>query len=365
MPCAEPARPARPDRPARFVALVLLALAACRIESGGGEPPPSSAATVAVATDTLRSRCPKRLPGLRLPPPIRLDVEAVRLIPAGDGLLVVASRGGLHRHAGGRTERLLEGGRDYALEGERLVRLEADRVEVFEYLPAGIPRLLSTAPAQAHDVAIALEGRRMFVHSGFNRDALVLERSIPDGAVQGAFLPVERDLLRGLLMGPERLHRDEGILAAGGGWLLHVPFTRDPAQAVHPEAGRARVLELAEGRRGEIHLERKARRDRRPCPACPRRVALRARVAVVPLYAGAAVADGAFWVLRLDGPGASRAVLLRIGARAAEVRAWRLAFPVTPGALAVWRDSLAIAAGPDLWRLPLPAPRSGIACARA
>jgi hypothetical protein len=91
-------------------------------------------------------------------------------------------------------------------------------------------------------------------------------------------------------------------------------------------------------------------------------VEVSARVTVVPLYAGAAVEDGVFWILRLDPAGGVRAALLRVAPGGPEVRAWRLTFPATPGALAMWRDSLAIAAGPDLWRFPVPEPASGAAC---
>ncbi len=340
----------------------LALLTACRIEVGGEEVASTSPPPVAMATDTLRAACPEPLPKLPLPEPVDLGVEARRLLAAGDGLLVVGAQGGLHRHAEGRTERLLEGGRDYALRGERLVRLEEDRIEVFDYRPTGVPAPRSKLAAQSHDISIALLERGAFVHSGFNRRALVLRRSIRDGTVVGALLPVERDLLRTLLLGPERLHEDEGILVASGTWLLHVPLVGDPVQAVETSAGRRLVLELARGRRGKVRFDRKARRDVQPCPGCARRVELRGRDTVVPLYAGAAVEDGVFWILRLDPAGAARAALLRVAAHAPEVRAWRLAFPTTPGALAVWRDSLAIAAGPDLWRMPLPRPESGIRC---
>ncbi len=355
-------RPA--DRRSLRAALAGLALlAACRVEVDGGPASFPSPAPVVMESDTLEAVCPERLPVLALPAPVDLGVDAGRLLPAEDGLLVVAREGGLHRHAGGRTERLLEGGRDYALLGKRLLRLVEGRIEAFDHRPAGVPVLRSTLPGQSHDSSIVLLERGTFVHSAFNEQALILRRSIRSGAVEAALLPVERDLLRTLLLrGPERLHEDEGILVGEDAWLLYVPFVRDPVQALQTATGRRWVLELAGGRRGEVRLEQKTRTDVQPCPDCTRLVKVRGRVSFVPLYAGAAVEDGVFWILRLDPAGATRAALLRVAVDVPVVRAWRLVFPIIPGALAVWRDSLAIAAGPDLWRLALPEPASGARC---
>jgi hypothetical protein len=329
----------------------LVALATCRFEVGSAEVA-SSAPPPAMTVDTLRAGCPEPLPALAVSTPIALGVEAKRLLPAGDGLLVVAEEGGLHRYSARRTERLLQGGRDYALYGRRLIRLEGNRIEIFDYSgAAGVPALRSRLPAQGHDVSVLLLKPGAFVHSAFNEHALVLRRSVRDGAVEAAMLPVERDLLRSLLLGPERLHRDEGLLAGEGKWLLHVPFVRDPVQAIDTEASHRWVLMLAHGRRGKVRIEGEERREVQACSACIRRVEMRARVTFVPLYAGAAVDDGVFWILRLDPAGGSRAALLRVAPEMAEIRAWRVAFPTRPGALAVWRDSLAIAAGLQLWFL--------------
>ncbi|MGH7571025.1 MAG: hypothetical protein ACREMK_04175 [Gemmatimonadota bacterium] len=337
---------------------------ACRVEVGGGEAASPSPAAVAMEAETLRVVCPARLPGLELPPPVHVGVEASRLLPDGEGLLVVADGGGLYRHTAGGTRRLLEGGRDYALAGERLARLEEDRIETFDYRSGEAPVPRARLPAQGHDVSVALLGGEALVHSAFNERALVLRRSLDDGAIQGALLPVRRNLFWSLLRGPEHLHEDEGLLLGEGPWLLHVPVVRDPVQALQMRTGRHWILELADGERGEVRLEGKTRREVQSCPGCPRRVKLSSgRVSVVPLYAGAIIDEDIFWILRLDPPGSSRAALLRVTVEAPEVRAWRLAFPTPPGALAVWRDSLAIAAGPDLWRVPLPEPRTGALCA--
>ncbi len=363
MRAADSLAPVRaPDRILLAVLAGVTLLTACRVEVRGGQGSSPAPDPVVLKADTLRASCPGRLPDLALPAPARLGVEARRLLPAGDGLLAVARKGGLHRHAAGRTLQLLEDGRDYALLGERLVRLEEDRIETFDYRPGKAPMPRSRLPARDHDVSIALLARGAYVHSAFNEDALVLRRSPLNGAIEAALLPVERDLLRTLLRGPEHLHEDEGLLVGEDGWLLHVPLIRDPVQAIQTETRQRRVMELAGGRRGEVRVEGRTRRDSRPCPGCTRRVEVSARVTVVPLYAGAAVEKDVLWILRLDPAGGTRAALLRVALDASEVRAWRLAFPATPGALGVWRDSLAIAAGPDLWRFPLPEPGSGAAC---
>lgn len=319
-------------------------------------------AAAALATDTLRAVCPDRPPELRPPVRVRLGVEAARLVPAADGLLIVHGEGGLHRLAGGRIERLLAGGRDYALREGHLARLEEDRLELFDYRPGEVPILRKTLPAQAHDVSVALLAEEVLLHSAFNERALVLGRSLSSGEVTSALLPVERDLLRTLLRGPERLHEDEGLLVRGGSWLLHVPRVGDPVQAVQLARGRRRVLELAGGRRGAIRIHDRVHRESGACPGCVRRVELGGRVTVVPLYAGAAAGDDAFWILRLDPPGGPGAVLLHVAVDRPAVRAWRLALPASPTALAVWRDSLAVAAGRHLWRLAPPDPGAGAEC---
>ena len=320
---------------------------------GPGEPP-----VFAAASDTLRAECPERLPALGLArrPSGR---EITRILPARDGILL-ASPEGIFRAAGGRTDRLLSGGKDWALAGGILARLGEGRIDLFDYRPGEAPAPRAALAAGRHETSIALAAGDLFVHSAFHDDALVLRRSLEDGAVVGRELPVERDLFRMLLEGPGRLHEDEGTLVSGADRVIQVPAVRDPVTLLETAGGPGRVLELAGGRRGEVRIDRETRREGRHCRLCIRRIEIDGRVSVVPVYPAAAMAEGVLWLVRLDPPGSSNAVLLKADVEAREVRAWRLAVPGPPTALAVAGDTLLLAADRDLWASP--APTAGALC---
>jgi hypothetical protein len=72
------------------------------------------------------------------------------------------------------------------------------------------------------------------------------------------------------------------------------------------------------------------------------------------------MAEGVLWLVRLEPPGSSNAVLLRADVEARQVRAWRLVLPGPPTALAVAGDTLVLAADRDLWTVP--APTKGALC---
>jgi hypothetical protein len=335
----------------------ILLIAACRIETGRGE---AASLVLPAASDTLRAECPERPPALHLArrPTGR---EITRILPAPDGILL-ATPEGLFRAAAGRTVRLLRGGKDWALAGGILARLGEGRIDLFDYRPREAPAPRATLGAGRHEASIALAAGDLFVHSAFHDDALILRRSLEDGAVQGRALPVERDLFRTLLEGPGRLHEDEGMLVSEAGRVVQVPAVRDPVTVLETAGGFGRVLELAGGRRGEVRVDREGRREKRRCRLCIRRIEIDGRVSVVPLYAAAAMAEGVLWLVRLDPPGSSTAVLLRADVGAREVRAWRLALPGPPTALAVVGDTLVLAADRDLWAVPAPTAAAGAAC---
>lgn len=334
----------------------VLLLAGCRIGTDRGEAAPLA---VPAAHDSLSAECPERLPALGLArrPTGR---EITRILPAPDGILL-ATPEGLFRAAGGRTDRILPRGRDWALAGGVLARLGEDRIDLFEYHPDETPALRAVLAAGRHEASIALAGGDLFVHSAFHDDALVLRRSLEDGVVLGRALPVERDLFRTLLEGPGQLHEDEGALAADAGRVVHVPAVRDPVTVLET-AGPGQVLELAGGRRGEVRVDREEDREERPCRLCIRRVAIRGLVTVVPLYAAAAIAEGVLWLVRLDPPGSPHGVLLRADLEAVEVRGWRFTLPSPPTALAVVGDTLVLAADHDVWVAQVPAAAAGAAC---
>jgi hypothetical protein len=336
----------------------ILLLAGCRIGTDRGE---AASLAFPAALDTLRAECPVRPPSLGL---ARRSTgrEITRILPAPDGILL-ATPEGLFRAVGGRTVRLLSRGKDWALGGGVLARLGEGRIDLFEYRPHVTPARRAALAAGRHEASIALAGVDLFVHSAFHDDALVLRRSLQDGAVLGRALPVERDLFRTLLEGPGRLHEDEGTLAADAGRVVHVPAVRDPVTVLEAGGGPGRVLELAGGRRGVVRVDRERRRERRRCRLCIRRIEIQGRVAVVPLYAAAALAEDVLWLVRLDPPGSSNALLLRADLGAREVRAWRLALTDPPTALAVVGDTLLLAADRDLWLAAAPTTGTGTACA--
>ena len=335
----------------------LLLVAACRIETDRGEAAPLP---VPAASDTLFAECPERPPALGL---VRRPAgrEITRILPARDAILL-ATPEGLFRAAGGRTERLLRGGKDWALDGGVLARLGEGRIDLFDYRPRVAPAPRAALPAGRHEASIALAQGDLFVHSAFHDDALVLRRSLDDGAVVGRALPVERELLRTLLEGPGRLHEDEGRLVSEAGRVVLVPAVRDPITVLDAAGGSGRVLALAGGRRGEVRFAGQERREGRRCRLCIRRIEIQGKLSVVPLYAAAALARGFLWLVRLDPPGSSNAVLLRADVEAREVRAWRLVLPGPPTALAVVGDTLLLAADRDLWHAPAPTTATGTAC---
>ncbi|HET6342627.1 MAG TPA: hypothetical protein VFG78_10655, partial [Gemmatimonadota bacterium] len=302
--------------------------------------------------------CPERPPALGLARR-RTGREITRIVPAPDGILL-ATPEGLFRAAGGRTDRLLPGGKDWALAGGILARLGEGRIDLFDYRPGEAPAPRAALAAGRHEASIALAAGDLFVHSAFHDDALILRRSLEDGAVVGQALPVQRDLFRTLLEGPGRLHEDEGRLVSEADRVVQVPAVRDPVTVLETAGGPLRVLELAGGRRGAVRVDRERRREGRRCRLCIRRIEIDGRVSVVPLYAAAAMAEGVLWLVRLDPPGSSNAVLLRADVEARQVRAWRLALPGPPTALGVAGDTLLLAADRDLWTAP--APTKGALC---
>jgi len=344
-------------RRAWALAAGILVVAACQIETDRGKAAPLP---VPAATDTLRAECPERSPALGF---VRRPTgrEITRILPAGDGILLVTPEG-LFRTSGGRTMRLLQGGKDWALAGGVLARLGEGRVDLFDYRPREAPAPRGALTAGRHEASIALAAGDLFIHSAFHDDALILRRSLDDGAVVGRMLPVERDLLRTLLEGPGRLHEDEGRLVSEAGRVVLVPAVRDPVTVMEAAGGPGHVLALAGGRRGQVRVDGERRREGRRCRLCIRRIEIEGQVSVVSLYAAAALTRGVLWLVRLDPPGSSNAVLLRADVEAREVRAWRLVLPGPPTALAVVGDTLLLAADRDLWLAPAPTAAAGSAC---
>lgn len=233
---------------------------------------------------------------------------------------------------------------------------------MYGFGPRGTPVHRRSLPAGRHEAAIALAEGDLFVHSAFHDDALILRRSLADGALVGRALPVERDLLRTLLEGPRRLHEDEGTLVSDGARVVHVPAVKDPVTVLDVAGGRGRLLELAQGSRGEVSVEGEPRREGDNCRLCVRRIRIEGRVSIIPLYTAAALTGDVLWLVRMDPPGSASAVLLRADLAAREVRAWRLGVPGPPTAIAVARDSLVVAADRDLWITPAPQPGAGAIC---
>lgn len=147
-----------------------------------------------------------------------------------------------------------------------------------------------------------------------------------------------------------------------GARVVHVPAVKDPVTVLDAAGGHGRVLELSQGRRGEVRVDGKTRRDSDRCRLCVRRIRIEGRVSIVPLYAAAALTGGVLWLVRMDPPGSASSVLLRADLAAREVRAWRLGVPGPPTALAVARDSLVVAADRDLWLAPVPPAAAGAIC---
>jgi hypothetical protein len=309
-------------------------------------------------SDTLRAECPERPPALGL---VRRPTgrEITRILAAPDGILLGTPEG-LFRAAGGRTVRLLPGGKDWALAKGVLARLGEGRIDLFDYRPREAPAPRAALAAGRHEASIALAAGDLFVHSAFHDDALILRRSLEDGAVVGQALPVQRDLFRTLLEGPGRLHEDEGRLVSEADRVVQVPAVRDPITVLGTAGGPLRVLELAGDRRGAVRVDRELRREKRRCRLCIRRIEIEGRVSVSSLYPAAAMAEGVLWLVRLEPPGSSNAVLLRADVEARQVRAWRLVLPGPPTALAVAGDTLVVAADRDLWTVP--APTKGALC---
>ncbi|HUP20754.1 MAG TPA: hypothetical protein VM778_12500, partial [Gemmatimonadota bacterium] len=155
-----------------------------------------------------------------------------------------------------------------------------------------------------------------------------------------------------------------GRLRAGGEEAAFVPLVRDPVVLL---GARPRALFLAEGARGEIRtVRRETSRTPRACPTCTEHNEIETSQEIRRLYADAAYGAGALWVLRLDPPGSSAAVLLRLGLeqpQGPEVRAWRLGgLSEPPSAIAVQADGVRVAAGRHLYLYSMPEPAKGGLC---
>lgn len=321
-----------------------------------------------IVPDTVRLSCgggPALDPVERTP----LTVAVERLLTAGGDLLIAAKGGNLHRFEPGRVDPvvLLRAGKDYDAREAALVRLEPDRLSLYRYEPGRGPIPLRSLTAGRHEASVALSDRSLFLHSPVGPSGdLVVERDRQSGDTIGAFLRVERNLLELLSAGRDRLLEDTGDVRALDEGFAFVPWVRDPIEIVGPREQKA--LFLAGGARGEIRTVSERRtRSAIPCPVCPRHQEIATHQQIRRLYAGAAAAGGALWILRLDPPGGVASTLLRYDPRRAgqpDVRSWALAGGMSPPrALTVWRETIVLADDHALRFYALPSTETGSPCA--
>src|SRR5688572_8925984 len=324
--------------------LVLALSAGCRLTIGGAEE--AQEAAFESAADSARFHCG---PGPVVAPTGRDSISFVveRLLTAGDDLLLVTRDGALLRFEGrDRTPaRLLDGGRDYDSRGDVVVRLRGEQADFFRYEGAGLTPIEPSLPAARHDLSVALTPNSLYLHSPVSpANVLVVHRDRRPGGRATAFLPVDRSLLR-LLMGDiDGIMEDTGYVRALDEGFAFVPMIRDPIEVV---ARRPTAVFLSGDVRGMIRtVSQEITRDEHPCRTCTQHREIETRQEVRRLYADAARGPGALWILRLDPPGSSEAILYRYCLRddQPEARSWRMTgMQRPPRAMAIWKDRIVVA----------------------
>lgn len=358
---------------ARLGLAALLALG-CRVRiddgaAGGGPAIPAASGEI----EAVRVACPTRLPPLEeRRRPVPLPGPARRVLSRGEETLVDLERGGLGRLENLRWTPILPDGEDHAFASGGLVRLETDRIVLHRYVPGGTPRPARAIPARRHAVSLAVLGRSVWVHSPTDRGGhLVVRRSLDHGAIVGRAFHVERDFLRALLVDPDRLLEDLGVVRAGEGRVAFVPLVRGPVRILDPGAGRVVAIELQGGRDGAVRTLRRRTVDAPArCRGCVARRKIETRQAIERRLVDGALWRDALWVLRPGPPGAGstlvRLPLERPGRRRGEAaptpEAWWIADAGDARALALDASGPTIATAGEVRFYSPPEPGSGGAC---
>lgn len=337
----------------------LLAIGGCRVEVGGAEQSwrddEASAPSGLALRGEVRAGC---LPATPLEPlrSVAIPEPVDRILPAeGTGGLLAVMESGLWRWNGAAWAPVLEGGRDYTLRADTIMRLAGKNVEFFRLRAGSAPRLVRSVRATGHDASIAVTGDAILLHSVANRNNhLLTRRAIDDGRVEGQWVPVERDFGYLFMNDFDTLLRDAGFVRAAGDRVAFVPLFDNPIRLFHADSLTAVELSTPSRGRGRVvTVARKIVRDEQACAGCRREVHELTSQRFQRIHADATFAGGSLWVLGSEVPGSPRALVHRFpldSLRGSAVEAFRLdGLTTPPRALAVAGRFLVVASEDRLY----------------
>ncbi|MBA3583718.1 MAG: hypothetical protein H0W36_04180 [Gemmatimonadetes bacterium] len=301
-----------------------------------------------VPGDTVRAACigSRALQPIRS---VRLLQTIDRLLPDERGLLAVTEMG-LQRWTGDGWEAVLEGGRDYALRADTILRLDGEKVEFFPARPGA-----RAVPARGSDSSIAVAMDGILLHSVTNRNNFLLtRRAIDDGRVEEYWLPVERDFVRLFMNDFETLLEASGRVRSAFPLAVFVPLLANPIPLIDMESRRVTDLYTLAREPGRVAtIRREMARAEATCPTCRRVIRESTSHRYDRIHADAAFAGRNLWVLGSETPGSNRAIVYRFPLDSLvgpAVAAYRLAgFATPPRALAIAGEDMIVAAEDRLY----------------
>ena len=280
-----------------------------------------------------------------------LPGEVDRILPAGGFLLMVGPRG-LARWEGDVWTHL-HPGRDFALRGDTLARLDGESLTFLPLRPANTAGRVRGLSARSHDSSFDVGWDRVYLHSAVDENGILLAaRSIHDGRVVEPLLRVERDFLSLFLNDFDRLLEETSVVRAGHGWVALTPILRNPI-SLFDTRRRRRIDVYTPGReQGRVRAARESIVDEEPeCPTCTRRVRERLVTRYDRIHADAVIDGGFLWILGTERPGGRQATIFRLRLDSPEELE---VFPLpeldsVPRALAILEYSVLVASQRELY----------------
>ncbi|HUP01680.1 MAG TPA: hypothetical protein VM737_09210 [Gemmatimonadota bacterium] len=322
----------------------------------------------------LRVVCERAGPPLEPLGSITIPEPVDRLLPAAGEILAVMDSGlwrwrgrwrdRSERPNGAVWERVLEGGRDYVLHADTILRLSGDSVEFFHHRPgSGKPSRVRWIPAGGGDSSIAVRGDELLLHSAtYRNNHLLARRALRDGRILGYALRVERDYVRLFMNDFDALLRATSRVRAAGSRGVLVPLLENPIRLLDLDGSALMIYTWAVTPGRVRTVAREVVRKAPSCATCRREIKETTAHRFERVHADAAFAEGSLWVLGSVAAGSAEAVVYRIpldssigsGRHAEGVRLARFRTP--PRAIALSGDTLLAASEDRLYWFTKPQP---------